>query len=289
MGYKYHLDNRYFSEPMSFRETKLWQIGRLYCNPSSIIGAHRQLDGVFELTVVTAGRGTVYTDGVPMPVRAGDIYISFPNEIHEIISHSDELLQYDFFAFSTGNEDYRAELYQIAEGNREAKRRIFHSDSIGYLVRNGIWEIKKKDRYSETMMSDICEQIIITVIRIFEDGEGESEKNNATDADSLCYQAMSYIDSHLFSMKSLTEVSDSINYNYSYLSNLFKKTMGENLVDYYRVRRLETAKHLLSEKGRKVTQIAEMLNYSSVYAFSRAFKAEYGMSPNQYKKNNDSE
>ncbi len=286
MSYKYHLDNRYFSEPVIFRETKLWQIGRLYCNPSSMIHAHKQLDGMFELTVVTAGKGVVYTNGIPMSVGAGDIYISFPEEIHEIVSDGEEPLQFDFIAFSTENGDFFAQLKAIWENNKDAKKRIFQSDSICDKVRSGIWEIKRGGRYSDVMMADICEQIIITLIRIFEEGETGDEKNNATDADSLCYQAMSYIDSHLFSMKSLTEVSNCMNYNYSYLSNLFKKTMGQRLVDYYRIRRLETAKHLLAEKGRKITQIAEMLNYSSVYAFSRAFKAEYGYSPNQYKKNN---
>ena len=289
MGYKYHLNNAYFTEPVQFGESRLWQIGRLFCNSSSVIKAHKQPDEVFELTVVTAGRGVVRTNGVPQSVRAGDIYVSFPSEIHEIISHSDELLQFDFFAFSTDNEDYNADLLEIVRRKGDAKNRIIQSDSICELVAEGIREVNYGDKYSDAMLSDICEQIIITVIRLFGEGGPMGDKINATDADSLCYQAMSYIDSHLFSMRSLTEVAESINYNYSYLSNLFRNTMGQRLMDYYRVRRLEAAKRLLGEKGKSVTQISEMLNYSSVYAFSRAFKAEYGTSPNQYRKNNGGE
>ena len=285
MNYKYHLDNQYLTDPVCYGDTELWQIGRLHCNPSSRIKAHIQKKELYELTLVRAGRGVIYTDGVPASVRAGDIYISFPQEIHEIATDRDELLQFDYFSFSTKNAELSADLVELSANNRYIKKRIFRSDSISDMVSMGISEISGKDKYTYRMMSDICEHIIITLIRCFDESRTTREKDGITDAGSLCYQAMSYIDSHLFSMRSLTEISDSLNYNYSYLSNLFGKTMGQRLVDYYRERKLQAAKRMLSEKGRSVTRVAEMLNYSSVYAFSRAFKAEYGISPNQYKKN----
>jgi len=285
MNYKYHLDNSYSNQSKFFGDTRLWQIGRLYCNPSSRIKPHKHPE-LFELTVVTSGKGTAYTDGDAVPIKEGDIHLAYPYETHEIIPDNNEPIQYDFFAFMTFNEEYKKELYTIAKNNSEARKRIFHNDGICDLVREGIREINGHEKYSESMMTAVCEQIIIGVIRVFDTGTENERKNNGTDADSICYQAMSYIDSHLFSMKSLTEISESMNYNYSYLSNLFGKNMGQGLMDYYRVRRLEMAKRLLLERGRNITQIAEMLNYSSVYAFSRAFKSQYGLSPNQFKKQN---
>ena len=288
MDYKYHLDRSYFRSPRYFGQTRLIQIGRLYCKPSNKIEAHEQPKDVYELTVVTSGKGTVYTNCEGIPVKAGDIHISFPEEIHEIVSDSEEPLHFDFFSFITMESDFKEELERISEENRAIEKRIFQSDIVCDLVRNGIREINSKEKYSEKMMASICEQIIVSIIRSFENDTEIKRKNAVTDADSLCYQAMSYIDSHLFSMRSLTEISDALNYNYSYLSNLFKKNMGQGLMDYYRLRRLETAKYLLLEKGRNITQIAEMLNYSSVYAFSRAFRTRYGISPNQYRKTNGS-
>ncbi|MBQ8850584.1 MAG: helix-turn-helix domain-containing protein [Clostridia bacterium] len=289
MNYKYHLDNSYHKTPLFFGQTRLWQIGRLYCKPSNKITAHKQPQDVYELTVVTSGKGTVYINGEGVPVRAGDIHLAFPEELHEIVSDGSDPLHFDFFSFVSSNEEYRGELLRISAENRDVDKRVFHDDSICDFVRSGIREINVKDKYFDKMMANICEQIIISVIRSFERTAKGEQKNTATDADSLCYQAMDYIDSHLFSMRSLTEISDSMNYNYSYLSNLFKKNMGQGLLDYYRIRRLEISKRLLLEKGRNITQIAEMLNYSSVYAFSRAFRAQYGISPNQYKKNNASD
>ena len=39
---------------------------------------------------------------------------------------------------------------------------------------------------------------------------------------------------------------------------------------------------MLLERKYKVTEIAEMLNYASVYAFSKAFAKRYGLSPRNY-------
>ncbi len=288
MDYKYHLENSYVRTPVYFGQTRLWQIGRLYCKPSNKIAAHKQPKELYELTVVTSGRGMIYSNYEGIPVKAGDIHISFPEDIHEIVSDSNEPLHFDFLSFITMASDFKEELARISEENRAIEKRVFHSDIICDLVRNGIREVNSKEKYSEKMMASICEQIIVSIIRSFENNDEIKRRGAVTDADSLCYQAMSYIDSHLFSMRSLTEISDALNYNYSYLSNLFKKNMGQGLMDYYRLRRLETAKHLLLENGRNITQVAEMLNYSSVYAFSRAFRAQYGISPNHYKKANGS-
>ena len=72
-------------------------------------------------------------------------------------------------------------------------------------------------------------------------------------------------------------------YSYGYLSALYKKTTSNTLSDYYRNKKLELAKHLVIEKKLKIGEIAEILNYSSVYAFSKAFKNKFGVSPEKYK------
>lgn len=39
------------------------------------------------------------------------------------------------------------------------------------------------------------------------------------------------------------------------------------------------ARLLLNEGKLNITKIAELLNYSSIYSFSKAFKEKYGVSP----------
>ena len=98
-------------------------------------------------------------------------------------------------------------------------------------------------------------------------------------ADELCYQLMHYIDTHMYRLQSLNDLSEEFGYNYSYLSDLFRKNTGDTLSNYYRTRHLNAARLLLDEKKLRIHQIAEILGYSSLYAFSKAFKHRYGISP----------
>ena len=95
---------------------------------------------------------------------------------------------------------------------------------------------------------------------------------------------MNYIDTHIYTMASLSDVADAMHYNYSYISDLFKRTTDETLSAYYRRKRLDTARLLLSEGKLSVTQISELLNFSSIYTFSRSYKDYFGVSPNESKR-----
>ena len=117
------------------------------------------------------------------------------------------------------------------------------------------------------------------IIRNF--NNSKRDDRTVSDAEILCLQLMNYIDTHIYSLCNLYDLSDKFNYNYSYLSALFKKTTNKTLAEYFRNRKLETAKVLILEKNKKIGEIAEMLNYSSTFAFSKAFKEKYGISPSK--------
>ena len=46
---------------------------------------------------------------------------------------------------------------------------------------------------------------------------------------------------------------------------------------------MEAARLMLSEGKLKITDIAERLGYSTLYAFSKAFKGHFGVSPKNLK------
>ena len=98
---------------------------------------------------------------------------------------------------------------------------------------------------------------------------------------------MHYIDTHMYRLQSLNDLSEEFGYNYSYLSDLFRKNTGDTLSNYYRTRHLNAARLLWDEKKLRIHQIAEILGYSSLYAFSKAFKHRYGISPEHYLKKSE--
>lgn len=94
---------------------------------------------------------------------------------------------------------------------------------------------------------------------------------------------MSYINAHIYTLVNLSDLSNVLSYNYPYLSKIFTETTSQTIADYYREQRLEAACKLIRAGNLSFTQISEKLHYSSIYAFSKAFKNHYGVSPKEYK------
>ncbi len=277
---KYQINRDCFLNPLEFGSTRLYQIGRLYCTSDTVIERHCQLN-FFELTVVTGGEGTVITNGVEKMVREGDIHVSFAGDFHEIRSASQNPLKYDYLAINTVEPTLLCELDRIVESYHDESHRLIRDGEISALTAQAIAEINGGQIHSDIILSAIFDQIFVRLIRAFEKTDLPLPHKGASDAQMLCYRLMNYIDSHIYTMKSLNELSEVTSYNYNYISNLYKEVTGDTLMSYYRSKRLTTAKLLLCDGELGVSEIAGLLNYSSVYSFSRAFKAKYGVPPSR--------
>jgi two-component system response regulator YesN len=155
--------------------------------------------------------------------------------------------------------------------------RVLVNPKISNLIGNAISEFSSEKPYAPEILKNIFNQIAIYLIRDFSNVKDGTAK--FTENEILCYQVMNYVDTHIYSITNLENISPKFNYNYSYLSTLFKKTTGRTLFEYYQDSKLKTAKCMLGENKMKIGEIAEQLNYSSVYAFSKAYKKKYGVSP----------
>ena len=272
---RYHVDINYIPGVRSYGYVDVAQIGRRFCEADELVPPHLHSE-LYELTVCTKGEGTVATNGVPTSVKSGDIYVSFPGDLHMIRSDSASPLEYDYFAFRISGE-YAGKLESAALVHKDALSRVLKDERISYLLASVIAEHYGSEEYAEKLIESALMQIVIYLIRSL--GDRKTKSNAISDAEVLCYRVMTYVDSHVYSIKNLTEVADAVNYNYSYLSSLFKRVTGNTVFEYYQNKKLETARILISERKKKIGEIAEMLGYSSVFAFSKAFKNKYGVSP----------
>jgi AraC-like DNA-binding protein len=85
---------------------------------------------------------------------------------------------------------------------------------------------------------------------------------------------------------SLDIVADTLHYNPSYLSSVFKKELGTNFGDYLLEYRLKMAKKWLQESSMTVKDISERLQYTNPQNFIRFFKKKEGMTPGEFRKLN---
>ena len=78
-------------------------------------------------------------------------------------------------------------------------------------------------------------------------------------------------------------LSEKLNYEYNYLSNLFSEVKGITIEHYIIAHKIERAKELLVYDQLTLTEIAEKLHYSSVAHLSNQFKKVTGLTPSFFK------
>jgi AraC-like DNA-binding protein len=78
-------------------------------------------------------------------------------------------------------------------------------------------------------------------------------------------------------------ISQKLNHNYSYLSNLFSQVKGTSIEKYYLENKIEKVKELLVYDELNLKEIAYKLHYSSVAHLSGQFKKMTGLTPSHFK------
>lgn len=83
----------------------------------------------------------------------------------------------------------------------------------------------------------------------------------------------------------LKSLADKLNYSEYHISRKFKEISGMQFRDYLRQRKLAFALKQIRDTEDGILEIALNFGFSSHEAFTRAFKAEYGITPSEYRQN----
>ncbi len=78
-------------------------------------------------------------------------------------------------------------------------------------------------------------------------------------------------------------LSYKLNYDYTYLSNLFSEIQGTNIQQFILLHKAERIKELITYDELTISEIAYKMNYSSVAHLSNQFKKITGFSPSHFK------
>lgn len=87
----------------------------------------------------------------------------------------------------------------------------------------------------------------------------------------------------LIKIKFSDYLSEKLNHDYSYLSNLFSEVQGITIEQFIIAHKVERIKEMIIYDELNISEIAWKLNYSSVAHLSNQFKKVTGLSPSHYK------
>ena len=114
------------------------------------------------------------------------------------------------------------------------------------------------------------------------------EKDNNTSNDiTVIKLAKEYIINNFNKNITLKDVADEVFLSQNYLSELFKKEIGEGFYEFLSNYRIKKAKEILITTNLKVYEVAKMVGYNDSISFGRAFKKITGTTPNNFRNNKE--
>ena len=100
-------------------------------------------------------------------------------------------------------------------------------------------------------------------------------------------EILQYMETHYQEDLTLKSVSEVFGYNSAYLGKKFKKKSNTTFLCYLEKIRMEKAADLLSHSNLMVYEISDRVGYKNVDYFYKKFKSFYHLSPNEFRKKNE--
>lgn len=229
----------------------------------------------YELTYVDQGSLHSVADGQDLLLEQGDMVLYAPGQWHMQHADVDVAPRYVTISFAASGGDL-SPLY-----NRKFKS----PQKAVTLLQRMLREQERMDDYSGDMILCLLTQLLLSLLR---ETDSTSERLMASHSlhneNEIIRKAQQYISSHIREKLSVPVVAKSIDISASYLTALFHKHLQIAPGEYIRRIKLQESKQLIREDAMNFTEIAAVLQYSTVHHFSRQFKEKFGITPSEYAK-----
>jgi len=234
-----------------------------------------------ELFFIVSGKGQFLIQDQMFPVDVNKLVIINPNILHTEVSLNAQPLEYIVLGISG------IELATSENSNDQfCILDPFESVEISSCLRNILREMELKN----TGYEDICQAYMeILIIRLMRNTALTVQvEPQVTSGNRQCAAIKRYIELHFKEPLTLEQLSEEAHMNKYYLSHAFKREYGVSPINYLISRRIDESKYLLAETDLSMSQIAQLLGFSSLSYFSQVFRKAHGSSPMEFRQNSKS-
>ena len=232
-----------------------------------------------EIFYVVSGSGQFKIEELTYPVSADDMIVVNPNVKHTELGRNGAPFEYivlgiDGLDFTAGSEDEEDRFCVL---NLHSRR-----EDILHYLNSMLWELEHKSAGYVAICQNILEILLIHLMRRTDFALTPTQPGIKTP--KSCVAARRYIDRHFKENISLEQLAKLSHFNKYYLVHAFSRQYGVSPINYLIDRRIEESKRLLIDTDHSLSQIANILGFSSLSYFSQSFRKFEGVSPMQYRK-----
>ena len=230
-----------------------------------------------EVFFVTGGSGSLSLVDKTVPIGVNDVIIVNPSTEHTELSSEDQPLEYivmgvdglEAISGDDGGNGYSIIHFQTG------------GEQILFYLRCLLKEIETRLPGYSTICQDLLEVVLLLLMRrsqftvTFVPALHKSSKE--------CAIVRRYIENHFKESLTLDDLAAVAHVSKYYLAHAFSREYGTSPINYLLSCRIQESLYLLSETRISLSQIADMLGYSSPSYFSQSFRRIKGLSPMAYR------
>ena len=243
------------------------------CMLGSGLGRTVHMHKELEIVYVRHGRAVAYADKNSYRLNDGDMFITFPNQIH----YYETLKGGEFIVLIFSPNILHGIASEVFGSVPDTN---FFADGSGELANifDKIYTLDIENRkyadvgisgYVHVLMSMILPQVNLTTVR--------AEKNSAF------HSVIDFCTQNFREDITLDTVADNLHLNKYYISHLINKKIHQNFNEYINNLRITEACNLLKETDMKIADISENVGFGTIRSFNRAFRQVMGASPAEYR------
>lgn len=170
------------------------------------------------------------------------------------------------------SEEYVREAYTVISGSFYYYAHRHHqllSDLVGGagVLDRTVRSVQQLAEWAEYMLDKL-------------EGSDQAEQRSAKE--KLTMRIKDYVERNL-DTASLQTIADAVYLHPVYLSRLYKAETGEAISEYIHKQRMERAAQLLRTPTIRIYEISESLGYRNAAYFSKVFREQYGMKPQDFR------
>ena len=236
----------------------------------------------WEMVYVDDGEIIAVTNGIGYALKQGQVTFHEPMEVHSHISDNRVANNMLVVSFTTNSEImkyFRSKTFTLDKTCRTLLSLFMEEakNALGTIPSD--YEDKSDLRFlpdsfgSAQLLKCYLTEFLIRLIR-------SRNIANSSISELIC----EYMRSNVYSNLALKDICSQFLQGKTQLCKIFRENTGQSPMEYYMNLKIKEAKKLIRERNFSITEISDMLGYSSVHIFSRAFKKSVGKSPTAYLK-----
>ncbi len=244
----------------------------------------------WELVYADKGDVTVFADDKSFVLEQGNVIFHKPNEWHNVRANGVDAANITIITFASPSKAmsfFENKILSVGQKQKELLSKIVSEYTNAFKTPlNDPYTTHLERRSDAAVASEqliklfLCEFLIL-FLRNDPSGRQRTVRSIHS-SDATLNLLINYMEQNITKTVTLKELMEYSGTNRTAIENIFRENLGRGAVEYFLILKIELAKKYLREDNYNITQISEILGYSSIHYFSRQFKKITGMTPTEY-------